>query len=66
VPEKLATSLEWGREAVLVGLVRFKSSRGKIKPEFRVDDVEEPGGARLLTKDELMARWGRRAGHARE
>jgi hypothetical protein len=58
VPEKLAASLEWGREAVLVGLVRFKSSRGEIKLEFRVDDVQEPGGARLLAKDELMARWG--------
>jgi hypothetical protein len=28
IPERLATALEWGREAVFVGLVHFTARRG--------------------------------------
>jgi hypothetical protein len=35
VPEKLAASLEWGREAVLVGLVRFSPAVGYLAPGGR-------------------------------
>src|SRR3954454_18984698 len=36
IPEQLAPELEWGREAVFVGLLRFTVRRGQLRPEFRV------------------------------
>jgi hypothetical protein len=44
VPEQLAAALEWNREAVFVGLLRFKPGRGGVlKPEFRIDSVGQLG-----------------------
>ena len=57
VPEQLAPDLEWGREAVFVGLLRFTVRRGQLKPEFRIDSVHEAGALRLLARDELIERW---------
>jgi hypothetical protein len=40
IPEGLAPVIEWNREAVFVGLLRYKGGRGGVvKPEFRVDAI---------------------------
>jgi hypothetical protein len=40
IPQGLAAELKWNREAVLVGLLRFKRGRGGVlKPEFRIDST---------------------------
>jgi exodeoxyribonuclease VII large subunit len=58
LPEGLAAELEWNREAVFVGLLRFKPGRGGVlKPEFRVDSVEQVGTLRVQAKSELLERW---------
>jgi exodeoxyribonuclease VII large subunit len=57
IPVSLAGSLEWNREAVFVGLVHYKARRGELRPEFRVDAVQEAGPLRLPSKDELLQRW---------
>jgi hypothetical protein len=58
IPEGLVAELEWNREAVFVGLLRFTSGRGTVlKPEFRIDAVEHIGTMRLEGKSELLERW---------
>jgi exodeoxyribonuclease VII large subunit len=57
IPVQLAAGLQWNQEAVFVGLIHFKSRRGELRPEFRVDDVREAGALRLPSKDELLQRW---------
>jgi hypothetical protein len=57
VPERMAAELEWGREAVFVGLLRFTARRGQLRPEFRIDAVHEADVLRVLAKDELIERW---------
>jgi hypothetical protein len=57
IPVSLAGGLEWNREAVFIGLVHFKARRGELRPEFRVDAVQEAGPLRLPSKDELLQRW---------
>jgi hypothetical protein len=47
IPEGLAAELQWNREAVLIGLLRFKRGRGGVlKPELRVDSLQEAGATR--------------------
>jgi hypothetical protein len=57
IPVALAGGLEWNREAVFVGLVHYTARRGELRPEFRVDAVQEAGPLRLPSKDELLQRW---------
>ncbi len=58
IPEGIAAGLEWNREAVFCGLLKFKAGRGGVlKPEFRVDAVELVGTARVPGKGELLERW---------
>jgi len=57
IPVAVAASLEWNREAVFVGLIHYKASRGEVRPEFRVDAVQEAATLRLLTKDDQLQRW---------
>jgi hypothetical protein len=58
VPAELVASLEWNREAVFVGLLRYRPGRGGVvKPEFRVDAVHEAGSLHLPSRDELLQRW---------
>jgi hypothetical protein len=58
IPEALARDLEWNREAVFAGLLRYKPGRGGVvKPEFRVDAVHEAGALTLPSRDELLQRW---------
>jgi exodeoxyribonuclease VII large subunit len=58
IPEALARDLEWNREAVFAGLLRYKPGRGGVvKPEFRVDAVREAGALTLPSRDELLQRW---------
>src|SRR5262249_34628122 len=57
VPIELAGRLEWGREAVLVGLIHYRAKRGEVRPEFRIDSVQEAGSLRLPGKSELLERW---------
>jgi hypothetical protein len=48
----------FGARAFFVGLLRYKPGRGGvIKPEFRVDSVEQVGEVRLPGKAELLERW---------
>jgi hypothetical protein len=56
IPVAIATNLEWNREAVFVGLIHYKARRGVLRPEFRVDTMQEAGSLRLPTKDELIER----------
>jgi hypothetical protein len=56
IPVQLAAGLQWNQEAVFIGLIHFKSRRGELRPEFRVDDVREAGALRLPSKDELLQR----------
>lgn len=49
--------LPWNQEAVFSGLLRFKSRRGDLRPELRVNAVGEAGVLRLSSKDELLERW---------
>src|SRR5262245_59292974 len=61
IPTDLAASLEWNREAVFVGLVHYKSRRGELRPDFRVDSVLAGGVARLPAKAEFLQRWAQAA-----
>jgi hypothetical protein len=43
---------------VFVGLLRFKPGRSRVlKPEFRMDTVQEAGTTRSEGKSELLERW---------
>ena len=58
IPEGVAATLEWNREAAFTGLLKFKPGRGGVlKPEFRVDSVAQVGTARVPGKGELLERW---------
>jgi hypothetical protein len=57
IPEGLVDAIEWGREAVFLGLLHFTARRGELRPEFRVNSVQAGGELRLASKDELMERW---------
>jgi exodeoxyribonuclease VII large subunit len=49
--------LQWNQETGFVGLIHFKSRRGELHTEFRVEDVREAGALHLPSKDELLQRW---------
>src|SRR5262245_21964165 len=57
IPTQLAAGMQWNQGAVFVGLIHFKSRRGELRPELRVDDVREAGALHLPSKDELLRRW---------
>jgi hypothetical protein len=57
VPVQLAAGMAWNQETVFVGFINFKSRRGELRPEFRVDDVRQAGDLHLPSKDELLQRW---------
>jgi hypothetical protein len=57
IPVAIATNLECNHEAVFVGLIHYEARRGELRPEFRVDAVQEAGPLRLLSKDDLIQRW---------
>src|SRR5262249_8876889 len=57
IPVQLAAGMQWNQEAVFIGLIHFKSRRGELRAEFRVDDVREAGALHLPSKDELLERW---------
>src|SRR5262245_58119115 len=57
IPVQLAAGMQWNQEAVFIGLIHFKSRRGELRAEFRVDDVREAGALHLPSKDELLQRW---------
>jgi hypothetical protein len=57
IPVQLAAGMQWNQEAVFVGLIHFKSRRGELRPELRVDDVREAGALHIPSKDELLQRW---------
>jgi exodeoxyribonuclease VII large subunit len=57
IPTQIAAGMQWNQEAVFIGLIHFKSRRGELRAEFRVDDVREAGDLHLPSKDELLQRW---------
>jgi exodeoxyribonuclease VII large subunit len=57
IPDKLFDSIEWNTEAIFIGTLRFKNSKGSFKAEFRLDGIERQGENRLLTKNEIAERW---------
>jgi regulator of replication initiation timing len=59
IPEQMLGQVDWGKEALITGLIRYKSSQGLAKPEFRIDDIRQEGDAKILAKDELLARWSK-------
>jgi hypothetical protein len=58
IPEGLAAELEWNREAVFAGLLKFKPGRGGVlKPKLRVDSLREAGATRIEGRSKLLERW---------
>jgi hypothetical protein len=58
VPEQMMQEIDWGREALLTGFLRYRAAKkGEVRPEFRVDGLLTLSGKKLLAKDDLFARW---------
>ena len=57
LPEKLVPVIEWGREAVLTGLVDYRTAIDKVSVQFLITGLEAVGEARQAGKEDLMRAW---------